>query len=94
MKTHYAAFHQGLHCNVIMDVITVCNQICKPRVVYRCYCMALYHSQTRRPKGGGGGGGTLIFSYIHRLGFKILIFNIFLFFFFWGGGGGGGVSEK
>ena len=39
--------------------------------------------------------GTMIFSYMRRLGFKILNFN----FFFWGGGGGGwvgggGVSEK
>ena len=29
--------------------------------------------------GGGGGGGTLIFSYIHRLRFKILNFE-----YFWG----------
>ena len=34
--------------NVIMDVITLRYQICKPLVVYRIYCMALYHSQTRR----------------------------------------------
>ena len=35
-----------------------------------------------------GGGGTLIFSYIRRLGFKILNFNIFFF------GGGGGVQKN
>ena len=36
-----------LFCNVIMDVITF-SKICKPLAVYRFYCMALYHSQTRR----------------------------------------------
>ena len=34
--------------NVIMDVITSRYEICKPLVIYRFYCMALYHSQTRR----------------------------------------------
>ena len=33
--------------NIIMDVITF-PEICKPLVVYRFYCIALYHSQTRR----------------------------------------------
>ena len=51
--------------------------------------MALYHSQTRRPKGGG----TLIFSYIRRLGFKILIFNIIIIIIFFFGGGGVGVRK-
>ena len=32
---------------IIMDVITF-PKICKPLVVYRFYCMALYHSQMRR----------------------------------------------
>ena len=31
--------------NGIIDVITLCYQICKPLVVYRLYCMALYYSQ-------------------------------------------------
>ena len=34
--------------NAIMDVLMQCYQNCKPLVVYRFYCMALYHSQTRR----------------------------------------------
>ena len=34
-------------CNVIIDVITLRCQICKPLVVYRFYFMALYQSQTR-----------------------------------------------
>ena len=33
--------------NVIMDVITLCYEICKPLVVYRFYCIALYLSQAR-----------------------------------------------
>ena len=33
--------------NVIMDVITF-PYIYKPLVVYRFYCMALFHSKTRR----------------------------------------------
>ena len=31
--------------NVIMDIITLRYEICKPFVVYRFYCMAFYHSQ-------------------------------------------------
>ena len=33
--------------NVVMDVITFVN-ISKPLVVYRFYCMALFHSQAQR----------------------------------------------
>ena len=34
--------------NVTMNVITSRYKICKPLVVYRIYCMALYNSQTFR----------------------------------------------
>ena len=34
--------------NVVMDVILRFPKIDKPLVVYRFYCMALFHSQTRR----------------------------------------------
>ena len=34
-------FH--LFRNVIMEIIMLRYQICKPLVVYRFYCMALYH---------------------------------------------------
>ena len=34
--------------NVSIDVITSHYEICKPLVVYRLYCMALYHFQMRR----------------------------------------------
>ena len=33
---------------VIIDAIALSYQICKPLVVERFYCMALYHSQTQR----------------------------------------------
>ena len=36
-----------LLCKVIMEVITYRYSICQALVVYRLYCMALYHSQTR-----------------------------------------------
>ena len=35
-------------CSVLINVIALRCQICKPLVVYRFYCMALYHSLTRR----------------------------------------------
>ena len=34
--------------NVTLYVITLHYQICKPLVVYRFYCMALFHFQMRR----------------------------------------------
>ena len=34
--------------NIILDVIMLRYQICKPLVVYQLCCMALYHSQSRR----------------------------------------------
>ena len=33
--------------NLIMNVITYLYEICLPLVVYRFYCMALYHSHMR-----------------------------------------------
>ena len=40
-------FYHILHY-VIMDVITLRYEICKPLVVDQFYCMALYHSKARR----------------------------------------------
>ena len=34
--------------NVIMDLISFPKKICKPLVVYRLYCIELYHSLKRR----------------------------------------------
>ena len=47
LKNHIFGFKiLALLCSIKMDVIMIGYQISKPLVVYRFYCMALYHSQT------------------------------------------------
>ena len=51
IKNHIFGMKTSRFChlslNIIMNVITFPN-ICKPLVVFRFYCIALYHSLTRR----------------------------------------------
>ena len=52
IKNHIFCVKTSRFCNIfrnlIMDIISCCNKICKPGVVYQYYCMELYHSQMRR----------------------------------------------
>ena len=51
LKNHFFGMTTSRFChllrNVIMDVIMLHYEICKPLVVYRFYCMSLFHSQMR-----------------------------------------------
>ena len=49
-KSHFGVKSKYLppFTQVKMDVITQRYEICKPLVVYRFYCKALYHSKMRR----------------------------------------------
>ena len=52
IKNHFFGMKMSRYCHLlrkcyIIDVITLRYEICKPLVVYRFYCMALFHSKMR-----------------------------------------------